>query len=131
MDEYLRRHHNRYKKFVETRENRLSCQDCGGRGEFVDDVIAGYCLYVECGWCEGTGLLTPHLRSLWLRERRKLKIMNLQKVADTIIKKYPNVSDAEVKLYCKEKGLNAVDVLQVEKIIEYKTGKRNSPVFKT
>ena len=67
-DNDYRRHHERYRRFVESMPRKLVCQDChgyGGRTEAVLDDGTGP--YYECGWCEGTGYVTPHRRGLWLR----------------------------------------------------------------
>jgi len=67
-----RRHHVRFAARVE-REG-VPCQDCGGRGgytETIDPWIGGP--HYDCGWCEGTGRTTKHLRGLWLRWRKQEK----------------------------------------------------------
>lgn len=63
-------HHRRYVRHVESMPMKLGCQDCGGRGGFVDVVCDGQGPWEPCGFCEGTGLQTPYLRGLYLRWRR-------------------------------------------------------------
>jgi hypothetical protein len=65
-----REHFRRYLAYVKA--NGLTCQECGGSGSIVDDVIDGYRIRFDCGWCEGTGKVTRHLRGQWLRDKRKL-----------------------------------------------------------
>ena len=67
-DYYNREHHKRYVRHVEAMPKPLICQSCGGAGgetEVIDWWIGGP--WVECGWCEGTGYVTPHRRGEWLR----------------------------------------------------------------
>ena len=65
-------HYQRYKRRVESMERKLFCQECGGAGGWTDRILEdGTGPWEPCGWCCGTGLLTPWLRGLWLRERRK------------------------------------------------------------
>ena len=67
-------HHERYKRNVEGRKPRLTCQEChgvGGEEETIDIELGGP--WVECGFCEGTGLLTPHMRGVWLGIKRAEK----------------------------------------------------------
>jgi DnaJ-class molecular chaperone len=67
-----RRHHARFKRFVE--KMKLTCQECRGMGGAVEPVLDdGSGPFEPCGWCEGTGYVTPRLRSLWLRMRREEK----------------------------------------------------------
>ncbi len=63
-------HHLRYAQRVESQPRKLVCQECGGAGECDEDVILGHTLTISCGYCEGTGLQTPHMRGLWLRDHR-------------------------------------------------------------
>lgn len=66
------RHHRRFVAYVE--RDGLPCQDCGGRGgyeETIDPWLGGP--WYDCGFCEGTGLTTHHLRGLWLRWKRDEK----------------------------------------------------------
>lgn len=71
--EYRRRHHERFVRFVEAR--KLTCQDCGGGGGEVDVVLpeTGQGPWMECGWCEGTGYMTPWERGQWLKYKRQEK----------------------------------------------------------
>lgn len=66
-------HHARFKHRVESAQRKLMCQECGGGGEYVEEYIDGYARYEHCGWCEGTGLVTPWLRGQWLKWRRTTK----------------------------------------------------------
>ena len=74
FDYYERQHHLRFKKRV---EGRLICQECGGAGGKIDQVLDydGFLSgpWESCGWCEGTGYVTPWLRGLWLRFQQKRK----------------------------------------------------------
>jgi hypothetical protein len=64
-------HHIRFRQFVESRRPQLVCQDCRGRGGWRDVICDdGTGPWEPCGWCEGTGLVTPHLRGEWLRLRK-------------------------------------------------------------
>lgn len=65
------RHHRRYVAFVNAMPKKLTCQACGGEGSFVDDVVFGHVIRVQCDWCEGTGLVTPYMRCAWLRLSHK------------------------------------------------------------
>jgi hypothetical protein len=61
-----RQHHRRYVAYVE--RCGLPCQECGGMGgytEVIDRELGGP--WYDCGFCEGTGRTTRHLRGLWLR----------------------------------------------------------------
>jgi len=66
-----RRHHERYKRFVESMKPQLICQACRGAGEY------GSWNWDEpsdpCGWCESTGLVTRWQRGHWLRFMKELK----------------------------------------------------------
>jgi hypothetical protein len=74
------RHHERYARYVESLKPQLFCQECGGSGGEVEAVIDyGMGPWMECGWCEGTGLVTSHLRSFWLRCKREEKAHRLLK----------------------------------------------------
>lgn len=72
LDEQRRRHHNRYVRFVESMPRKLICQECSGRGGEVEPVLEdGSGPYYECGFCEGTGFVTPHIRGLWLKWKKE------------------------------------------------------------
>jgi hypothetical protein len=67
-------HYLRYCKRVENQSPKLICQECGGMGGEVEPVLDyGIGPWITCGWCEGTGLLTPHRRGQWLRLRKEEK----------------------------------------------------------
>jgi len=68
-----RSHIKRYKKYVENMPKKLICQECGGSGKVIDDYVEWYPIYLHCGWCNGTGLLTPWLRGQWLKYKREEK----------------------------------------------------------
>jgi hypothetical protein len=66
--EYHRRHHVRYKAFVAINGNGFTCQECKGRGGWVEPVLDfGQGPWYDCGFCEGTGLVTRWTRGWWLR----------------------------------------------------------------
>lgn len=68
---YRNRHHIRYKGRVESANPKLCCQECGGCGGYTEPVLDfGIGPFFECGFCEGTGLLTPHRRGQWLKFKR-------------------------------------------------------------
>lgn len=72
LDWRNRQHHARYLKFINGMERKLVCQDCYGRGgrvELIDMILGGP--WESCGWCEGTGYVTPFLRGLWLRYQKQ------------------------------------------------------------
>ena len=72
-DSYRQRHHERYKRFVESMSPRLVCQDCKGSGEEVIDQIDYTVITEPCVWCEGTGFVTRHKRGMWLKIQREIK----------------------------------------------------------
>jgi DnaJ-class molecular chaperone len=73
-------HHRRYKQFTENLTNKLLCQDCGGSGEWMEVEIPeeGSGLTWTCGWCEGTGLMSPYIRGFWLSCKKREKREQLQ-----------------------------------------------------
>lgn len=71
LDYYHRQHHIRFERFVESMPRQLTCQECGGAGgEKVPILDYGEGLWEPCGWCEGTGLVSPWLRGQWLKYKR-------------------------------------------------------------
>lgn len=75
LDYEWRAHHARYKRYVESLQPKLWCQECGGAGGFVEPVLDDGSGPTEtCGWCEGTGLVTPHIRGVWLGYKRDSKL---------------------------------------------------------
>lgn len=67
-----RRHHERFRRYVE--RLKLTCQDCGGAGGEVEPICDdGSGPFNPCGWCEGTGYVTPRIRYEWLRWRAEEK----------------------------------------------------------
>lgn len=74
LDWKRRAHHERRKVFLAKMPNRLFCQVCSGEGGWTEPVLDfGIGPWVPCGFCEGTGLLTPHERGLFLRESKREK----------------------------------------------------------
>ena len=74
-----RKQHNAY-----TAKATLLCQECSGSGEYIEDAIDfgdDWCgpimqyIYATCGWCNGTGKVTPEIRGEWLRWRKSIKAM--------------------------------------------------------
>jgi len=73
LDFKSQQHHKRYEKFVTNRRPKLGCQECGAEGGWTEPVLDdGRGPFEGCGWCEGTGLLTPHMRGFWLRSRKEV-----------------------------------------------------------
>jgi DnaJ-class molecular chaperone len=71
MTYHYRQHHERFERRVLSLPRKLVCQECkgmGGHKEIIDPELGGP--WESCGWCEGTGYVTPHLRGFWLRSRR-------------------------------------------------------------
>jgi DnaJ-class molecular chaperone len=65
-------HHHRYSKRVESMPRKLVCQECRGAGGFNEPILDdGTGPWEPCGWCEGTGFVTPWLRGMWLRYQRR------------------------------------------------------------
>lgn len=63
-------HHLRFARRVKA--SKLICQECGGGGGETDVILDdGTGPWEECGWCEGTGFVTPWLRGWWLRLKRE------------------------------------------------------------
>lgn len=74
LDHTSYRHHQRYKRFINSMPHKLICQECGGAGgEIVPVLDYGQGPLEECGFCEGTGYLTPWLRGQWLTFKRQEK----------------------------------------------------------
>lgn len=73
FDYYNWRHHERFKRFVLSRFPKLTCQNCHGRGGEIEIVCEFGGPWVECGWCEGTGFVTPYARGMWLRFKKEDK----------------------------------------------------------
>lgn len=72
----MRAHHIRFARFVESR--KLTCMDCGGRGgETIPILDDGSGPFEECGWCQGTGYMTPHGRGEWLRLKKEEKVARI------------------------------------------------------
>jgi len=67
-------HYNRFQHYVEA--HGLLCQECGGAGQLYEETIADHAIYIECGWCLGTGRVPRHLRGAWLRWKREEKREN-------------------------------------------------------
>ena len=74
LNYYMRQHHERFRKFVLSRPNLLFCMECRGEGgwrEIISWEIGGP--WYDCGWCEGTGYMTPHARGMWLTFKKQEK----------------------------------------------------------
>ena len=68
----IRQHHARYSSYVDA--HGITCQECGGSGgEIIPVLDYGQGPWENCGWCEGTGLVTRWLRGQWLRYKRSEK----------------------------------------------------------
>ena len=68
-------HHKRYKIYINNMVRPLICQDCHGAGGKNEVVLpeTGQGPWYECGFCEGTGYVSPWVRSLWLRMKKEEK----------------------------------------------------------
>lgn len=71
LDHYALAHHERFARFVAA--HGVVCQDCGGMGKHLEEVIDYWPRYVDCGWCEGTGRIPKHTRGVWLASKRREK----------------------------------------------------------
>lgn len=70
----LRARQVRYERFVEIKGNGFTCQECKGRGGWVEPVLDfGQGPWSDCGFCFGTGLVTRWVRGQWLRWKAKEK----------------------------------------------------------
>ena len=70
---YWQAHHLRFQRFTAQRPDLL-CMECRGGGGWTEPVLDdGSGPWEPCGWCEGTGLMTPHGRGAWLNYRRAEK----------------------------------------------------------
>lgn len=72
-ESYRRREHcRRLKAAIERIPKKLVCQECGGAGGEINVVLpeTGEGPWEPCGWCEGIGYVMPHIRGLWLAEKR-------------------------------------------------------------
>ena len=68
---YWNQHHKRFTKYVTSLPKLLFCQECHGEGgwiEITDSEIGGP--WYDCGFCEGTGYVSPWIRGLWLTFKR-------------------------------------------------------------
>ena len=72
MDYYWAKHHERYKNRVSN--GNLTCQECRGDGGWKETILDdGSGPWFGCGYCEGTGRITPWLRGMWLKFKRQEK----------------------------------------------------------
>ena len=70
LDYSFQQHHIRFVRRIEN--SRLVCQECGGSGGHTEPVLdAGSGPWEVCGFCEGTGRVTPWMRGQWLRWKRQ------------------------------------------------------------
>ena len=68
------RHHERYKNFINSMNKKLVYQECGGMGNYIEPVLDyGEGPTFSCGFCEGTGYLTPYMRGQWLKWKKAEK----------------------------------------------------------
>ena len=52
----------------------LICQECGGGGGWIEIILEDGTGPKEiCGWCDGTGIVTPAIRGEWLRLKKEIK----------------------------------------------------------
>lgn len=68
---YQKRHHERFKRFVESMPRPLTCPFCGGAGghrEIVDEFGGPW---FDCGLCEGLGITSPKLWGVGMRMLRE------------------------------------------------------------
>ena len=72
---YGNNHHVRYRRFIESMPRPLICQSCSGAGGEHERLTGFYEAgpWFPCGWCEGTGFVTPWMRGQWLRMQREGK----------------------------------------------------------
>jgi len=71
LDYKINKHHERYKAFIHRMGKKLLCQECGGSGGWVEPVLDfGQGPTYPCGWCEGTGFVTPWMRGQWLKYKK-------------------------------------------------------------
>ena len=43
----------------------LTCPECDGEGEELEEIIEGWSRYEYCGWCDGEGKMTIARRWEW------------------------------------------------------------------
>lgn len=71
LDWVGRQHHLRYVRRVMSQVPKLICQECRGAGGWTEPVLDyGQGPFEGCGWCGGTGYITPWLRGQWLKFKR-------------------------------------------------------------
>ena len=70
LDYETQEHAQRYKRRVESMEKKLLCQECGGAGFQIERVDEYGGPAYTCGFCRGSGLLTPYDRGQWLTWKR-------------------------------------------------------------
>lgn len=64
----------RYRRYVHSMPKPLICQDCGGAGGEKEVILDdGTGPWYECGWCRGTGYVTPWDRGMWLTYKKMEK----------------------------------------------------------
>ncbi len=51
----------------------LICQECRGSGKIVDDKVEFWEIAYDCGYCNGTGLISPKNRGIWLTHKKLAK----------------------------------------------------------
>lgn len=92
LDYYTQQHHERYVKRMGVQVPKLTCQACRGRGGYKKIIChdEGTGPWEQCGWCEGTGLVTPHRRGEWLRMQKALKKDYLDSIPHATLGGYYN-----------------------------------------
>ena len=73
LDYKFQNHAERYKQRIESDPTAVLCQECRGKGQYVDEYINDWPVYVGCGWCEGTGRILKFTRGRWLTHKRLTK----------------------------------------------------------
>jgi DnaJ-class molecular chaperone len=59
------------------------CQECKGHGREIIEMIFGHPRDEVCGWCNGTGEVTPEIRGIWLSEKAQQKRLSAKSKATT------------------------------------------------
>jgi hypothetical protein len=62
--------------------SKLICQECRGYGHVTEEYILGHALTRPCGYCDGSGEVTPELRGIWLRDQKWMKAQSRAATSD-------------------------------------------------